>query len=155
MNVFNTGSNTANIPPRIFSNPIIRGSNFFIAPSCDWNAATNEPTNATINPIPVAFKAVPKDTVATFALLRAPPSAPTGPPALSSVSIQSAEPFFAPLILSSKSSISLAIRLNSAEPAAVSFNCFFNSFNSAIEPLRLLLTSTSTSTFSAMNYSFY
>ena len=146
------GSNAANIPPKIFSNPINNGSSFLPAPSTFENAATNPPTAATIKPIPVAFNAVPNDTVATLALFKAPPMAPIGPPALSNVSIQSAEPFLAPLILSSKSSISLARRLKSSEPAAVTFNCFFNSFKSAIDWPTFELTSMSISTFSAIPF---
>ena len=84
---------------------VIIGSSFFIAPSFFANAAARPATKETNKPIPVAFKAVLKLVVATFALLSAPPSMPIGPPALSKVSIQSLDAFLDPLILSSKSSI--------------------------------------------------
>ena len=61
MKASSKGSNTFIIPPRIFSNPMNKGSSFFIAVSDSEKAATKPPTAATIKPIPVAFKAAPQD----------------------------------------------------------------------------------------------
>ena len=63
MNTSNTGSNAENIPPSIFWNDCITGSNFFIAFSEFIKAATNPPTKDTSNPIPDNLSAVPNDFV--------------------------------------------------------------------------------------------
>ena len=150
----NTGSNALNIPPNIFSIAMKSGSSFFIATSLLVNAATKPPIAATNIPIMDIFSAPLKLENALSAPLNPLPSIPNGPSAFSNIPAKSSPVTEASLMASSISLMAADILLNSAEPAAVSFNCFFNNFKLAIVGSKLEFTSKSTSIFSAMNHSF-